>query len=128
MSIDKLNEDKLDEILRRTLRASLQTSPAYFTERVLRQIRAAEEQRILANVVWQERLALTGCIAVVIAGIAAAVTFTIIDGGFTSTIQLLIYKICQNIQTFSSQWQLYTVFGVVFVFAAYSLLDLLVSD
>ncbi len=128
MSIDRLNEDKLDEILRRTLRAPLQPSPAGFTEKVLKQIRAAEEQRILAKVVWQERLALAGCIAVAIAGIAAAVTFAIIDGGFTPTVQLLIYRISQTIQTFSSQWQLYTVFAGVFVFAGYGLIDLLVSD
>jgi hypothetical protein len=115
MSIDKLNEGKLDKILRRTLRAPLQ-------------IRAAEEQRILAKVVWQERLALAGCIAVAVAGIAAAVTFAVIDGGFTPTVQLLIYRISQNIQTFSSQWQLYTVFAGMFVFAGYSLIDLLVSD
>jgi ABC-type microcin C transport system permease subunit YejE len=128
MSIDKLNEDKLDEILRRTLRAPLPPGPANFTARVLKQIRAAEEQQILAKVVWQERLALAGCIAVAVAGIAAAVIFAAIDGGFTPTVQLLIYRISQNIQTFSSQWQLYTIFAGVFVFAGYSLIDLLVSD
>lgn len=128
MSIDKLNKDKLDGVLRRALRAPLQPSPADFTAKVLKRIRAAEEQRILARVVWQERFALAGCIAVAIAGIAAAVTFAIIDGGFTPTIQLLIYRISQTIQTFSSQWQLYTIFAGVFVFASYSLIDLLVSD
>jgi hypothetical protein len=128
MSVDKLNEDKLDEMLRRTLRAPLQPSPADFTERVLKQVRAAEEQRILARVVWQERLALAGCIAVAIAGIAAAVIFAAIDGGFTPTIQLLIYQTGQDIKTFSSQWQLYTVFAGVFVFTGYSLIDLLVSE
>jgi ABC-type microcin C transport system permease subunit YejE len=128
MSIDKLNENKLDKILRRTLRAPLQPSPADFTERVLKQIRTVEERRILAKVVWQERLALAGCIAVAVAGIAAAVTFAVIDGGFTPTVQLLIYRISENIQTFSSQWQLYTVFAGMFVFAGYSLIDLLVSD
>jgi hypothetical protein len=128
MSIDKLNENKLDEILRRTLRAPLQLSPADFTEKVLRQVRTVEEQRILANVVWQERLALAGCIAVAVAGIAAAVIFAIIDGGFTSTIQLLICRISQTMQTFSSQWQLYTIFAGVFIFASYSFIDLLVSD
>lgn len=128
MSADKLNEDKLDETLRRTLQASLQPSPDDFTERVLKQVRAVEEQRILARVVWQERLALAGCIAVAIAGIAATVIFAAIDGGFTPTVQLLIYQTGQAIKTFSGQWQLYTIFTGVFVFAGYSLIDLLVSE
>jgi hypothetical protein len=128
MSVDKLNEDKLDEMLRRTLQVSSQPSPADFTERVLKQVRAAGEQQILARVVWQERLALAGCIAVAIAGIAATVIFAIIDGGFTPTVQLFIYKIGLSIKTFSSQWQLYIVFAGVFAFTGYSIIDLLVSD
>jgi hypothetical protein len=117
MSADRLNEDKLDEMLRRTLQAS-----------VLKQVRAVEEQRILAKVVWQERLALAGCIAVAIAGIAAAAIFAAIDGGFTPTVQLLIYQTGQAVKTFSSQWQLYVLFAGVFVFTGYSLIDLLVSE
>ena len=130
MSVDKLNEDKLDEMLRRTLRAPSQPSPADFTKRVLKQVRAAEERRILARVAWQERLrlALAGCVAVAIAGIATAVIFTIIEGGFTPAVQLFIYNIGLSIKSFSSQWQLYVVFAGVFAFTGYSLIDLLVSD
>ena len=130
MSVDKLNEDKLNEMLRRTLRAPSQPSPADFTERVLKQVRAAEERRILARVAWQERLrlALAGCIAVAIAGIATAVIFTIIEGGFTPSVQLFIYNIGLSIKTFSGQWQLYIVFAGVFVFTSYSIIDLLASD
>jgi len=128
MPTDKLNEEKFDEMLRRTLRAPLQPGPADFTERVLKQVRAAEERRILAKAVWQERLAMAGCIAVAIAGIAAAAIFTAIDGGFTPTVQLFIYNIGLSIKTFSSQWQLYVVFAGVFAFTGYSIIDLLVSD
>jgi ABC-type microcin C transport system permease subunit YejE len=128
MSIDKLNDDRLDEILRRTLRAHLPPSSANFTEKVLKQIRAAEKQWILARIIWQERFALASCIAVAIAGIVAAVIFAAIDGGFTLTVQLLIYGISQTIQAFSSQWQLYTILAGVLVFVGYSLVDLLVGD
>jgi hypothetical protein len=128
MSTDKLNEEKFDEMLRRTLRASSQPSPVDFTDRVLKQLRAVEEQKILARVVWQERLALAGCIAVAIAGIAAAVIFAAIDGGFTPTVQLLIYQTGLAIKTFSSQWQLYAFCAGVFVLTGYSLIDLLVSE
>lgn len=128
MPTNKLNEDKFDEILKRTLQAPLQQSPVDFTEGVLKQLRETEEQRVLTKVVWQERLALGSCIAVAIAGIAAAVIFAIIDGRFTPTVQLFIYNIGLSIKTFSSQWQLYVVLAGVFVFASYGVIDLLVSD
>jgi hypothetical protein len=128
MSIDKLNEEKFDKMLRWTLQASSQPSPAYFTDRVLKQVRAVEEQKILARVVWQERLALAGCIAVAIAGIAAAVKFAAIDGGFTPTVQLLIYQTALAVKTFSSQWHLYAFCAGVFVLIGYGLIDLLVSE
>jgi hypothetical protein len=130
MSVDKLNEDKLDEMLRRTLQASPQPSPADFTERILKQVRAAEERQILTKVVWQERLrlALASCIAAVIAAIATAVIFTVIKGGFTPAVQLFIYNTGLSIKGFSSQWQLYIVFAGVFAFTGYSIINLLVSD
>ena len=54
MSVDK--EKQFDEMLGRALRQHSEAVPADFTERMLRQIDSAEEQRILARVVLQERV------------------------------------------------------------------------
>ena len=127
MSVDK--EDKFDEMLGRALRRSSEPVPADFTDRMLRQIRETEEQRILARVVLQERLALAGCIALGIIAIVVAAVFPGIATSFTKQMGSLSDKIPQAIEAISGKWQLYyTVFAGVFGFAVYSLLDLLVGD
>ena len=73
MPVDK--EDKFDEILGRALRRSSEPVPADFTDRMLRQIEEAEQQKILAQVVLQERLALAGCIVLGITTIVVAAVF-----------------------------------------------------
>ena len=76
MLADRLNkDDKFDEMLGRTLRSSSQAVPADFTQKMLNQIRQAEEQKILARVVLQERLALAGCIVFGAAAIVAVAAF-----------------------------------------------------
>lgn len=127
MSADK--EDKFDEMLRRGLRRHTEPVPSDFSERVLRQIREAEERRILARVVWEGRLALAGYIALGIIAIVAVVVFPDIAIIFTKQTGGFIDKIGPAITAISGKWQLYyTVFAVVFGFAVYSFMDLLVGE
>ena len=65
MSADKLNEDKFDDMLGRSLRRHIEPVPDNFTARISKQIKEAEQQRILARVGMQERLARGGWIALV---------------------------------------------------------------
>ncbi len=126
MAADK--EDKFDEMLGRTLREDSESVPVDFTERVLRQIRQAQEQRILARVVMQERLALAGCIALGIVAIAGAMVFPSIARGLTEQVVVFVNKISQAIEAVSCEWLFYAVFVGVFGFAVYALVDLLVGD
>ncbi len=137
MLADRLNiDDKFDKMLGRTLRSFSEPVPADFTERMLRRIRQAEEQKILARVVLQERLALAGCIVFGAAAIVAAAAFpdTIaavfqsIAGNFTARGGALVDRIPQTIETVRGQWQLYTVLTAMAGFAVYSLVDLLAGD
>ncbi len=137
MLADRLNkDDKFDEMLGRTLRLSSQAVPADFTRRMLGQIRQAEEQKILARVVLQERLALAGCFALGAAAIIALVAFpdnitavfNSIVGSFTAQSGTLVSRIPQSIETVRDQWQLYAVFAAMAGFAVYSLVDLLAGD
>ncbi len=137
MLADRLNkDDKFDEMLGRTLRSSSQAVPADFTQRMLSQIRQAEEKKILARVVLQERLALAGCFALGAAAIIAMVAFpdTItavfnsIVGSFTERGGALVNRIPQSVKTVRDQWQLYTVLAAMAGFAVYSLVDLLTGD
>ena len=136
MPTDKLSEDNFDRILGRAMRSSSEPVPADFTGRMLKRIREADERRILARVVLQERLALAGCIVLAAAAVAAVVVFpdAIAEvfrsaaGGFTEQGRALIDRIPQAIEAVQGQWQFYTVLTAVFGFAVYSLVGLLVGD
>ncbi len=137
MLADKLNkDDKFDRMLGRTLRSFSPSVPTDFTERMLGRIRQAEEQKILARVVLQERLALAGCIvfgAAAIVAVAAfpgaiAAVFQSAAGSFTERGGALVDRIPQTIETVRGQWQLYTVLAAMAGFAVYSLADLLAGD
>ena len=134
---DRLNpNNKFDEMLGRTLRSSSEPVPADFTARMIERIRQAEEQKILARVILQERLALAGSIVLGVAAVIAATAFpdaiaAIFDsiaGGFSQRGTLLADKIPQTIEALQGQWQLYTILAAVCGFGVYSLLNLLVSD
>ena len=126
-------EDKFDEMLGRALRRHSEPAPTDFSERILRRIKEAEEQRILARVVMEERLALAGCIVLGIITIAATVVFPDIAASFTGQMRAFIDKITQTIgavgiEAVSFEWQFYMVFAGVFGLAVYTLMDLLVAD
>jgi hypothetical protein len=73
MSAEK--REKFDKILYQALKRHSEPVPADFAGRMLRQIREAENRRILARVVMEERLALAGCIVLGIMAIVAVVVF-----------------------------------------------------
>ena len=131
MTADK--EDKFDEMLGRALRRHSEPVPADFSERILRRIKEAEEQKILAQVVMEERLALASCIILGIISIAATVVFPDIAASFTGQMKTFIDKITQTIgvvgiEAIGFEWQFYMVFAGVFGLAVYTLMDLLVAD
>ena len=134
---DRLDpNDRFDEMLGRTLRSPSEAVPADFTARMLKRIRQAEEQRILARVILQERLALAGSIVLGVAAVVAAAAFpdviaavlNSIADSFSQRGTLLADKAPQTLEVFQGQWQLYTILAAVCGFAVYSLLNLLVSD
>jgi len=137
MLADRINkDDKFDEMLGRTLRSSSQAVPADFTQRMLKQIRQAEEQKILARVVLQERLALAGCFALGAAAIIAMAVFSdtitavfhSIVGSYTTQSTTIVSRILGSINTVRDQWQLCIFLASMAGFAVYSLVDLLVGD
>jgi hypothetical protein len=76
MLADKFNaDDKFGAMLAQNLRLSSEPAPEDFTEKMLRQIRQSEEQKILAHAVRKERLALAGCIILGAAAVIGVVIF-----------------------------------------------------
>ncbi|HUW18586.1 MAG TPA: hypothetical protein VMW16_04725 [Sedimentisphaerales bacterium] len=128
MSADKQNANCFDAGLKCALKSHSEPAPLDFTEKVLRQIRQSQEQKILARVVVQERLALTGCIILAIVFIVLTVALPGVAAGLTLQAETLSYKIDHALQTVGSRWQLCITFMAAFVFAVYYLVDSLVAD
>ena len=134
----KLNDKKFDEMLGQSLRRHSEPVPADFTGRMLKQIEEAEQQRILARVVWQERLSLAGCI---IFGVLAAVGAMVFPGRIGGILRSIAANLTERgsayidgvsksvpIDAVRSEWQLYIILALVLGFAAYFVLDMLVGD
>ena len=144
MSVDRLDKDlsavrladKFDRMLLQALQRHTESVPAGFTARLLGQIKQAQEQKILARVVLQERLALAACIAlagtVVVLGSlfpdVVVTAFRSIADGVTARGETLIEEIPQTIKALGEQWRLYTILGAALAFSIYSLVELLVGD
>ena len=128
MSIDKSNEDKFEQVIRRGLRGYSEPVPADFTEKILMQIRGAEERKLLARVILQERLALVGCIVLGVVMAVAAVVWGGTVATFAGEINVIIAKIIQSGKSAGGNWQVYAVFAGVFAFVVYGFVDLLAGD
>jgi hypothetical protein len=136
MSMNRPDQDKFERILGQALRRHSEPVPADFTDMMLTRIRQAEERRILAHIVFQQKLALAGCIAlggiITVVAVAfpniAAAAIRGIAASLTEQGGALVDGIPQAIRAFGGDWQFYTILGAVCVFAAYSLVELLVGD
>jgi len=136
MPANRLNEDNFDRMLGQALRSFSQPVPGDFTEKTLIRLRKAEQQRILARVVLQERLALAGCIVLAAALCTSVVLFPDVileafeafTAGVTMRGRLFVETVPQAIETVWGQWQLYAILAGVFGFAMYSLAGLLLGD
>lgn len=136
MPTDRLNRRDFDEMLGRALRSSSQPVPADFTEKMLKRIRQSEEQKVLARVVLQERLALAGCIALVAAAVLAGLVFPDnaaeflhrAAGAFTQQGRDFVDGIPQTIEAIRGQWQWCLALGAAAVLAFYSLAGLWLGE
>ncbi|OHB54652.1 MAG: hypothetical protein A2173_06270 [Planctomycetes bacterium RBG_13_44_8b] len=134
MSMDKFY-DRFDfepNGLTRALQRHRESVPADFTARVLRRLRQAQVQKILARVVLQKRLALAGCVIFsCIAVVAVRVFPEIAEVILRSIAKIVTYKgeiladrIPQTIRAFGSNWQSYTILALALGFAAYNIIEL----
>jgi len=136
MPPDKLNEENFDHMLSQALQRHEEPVPPAFTDMMLRRVKQAEQQRILAHVVLQERLALAACIALASAIIIVAVAFpgTAIGAlrGVAADLagqgQAFVSRFGQAAEIFSGDWRFYAILASVLGFAVYSLVELFVGD
>jgi hypothetical protein len=136
MPTGRLNEDRFDRLLAGALQKHSEPVPADFTERMLSAIQRAEQRRILAGIVFQQRLALAASIVLGACAVLAAVffpaatteVFRSITGSAMERAGMWFGKIPQTIETIRNQWQSYAVLTAVFGFAIYSLVELFAGN
>ena len=117
-------ERKFDELVSQRLRDYTPTVPSDFTKRMMRRIREVEEQRILARVVIEERLALAGCILLAVVAILTAAIFPEAVTGLSGHIETFVGKVYQMLEAAG----FFAVFTAMIVFVVYSLVELLVDE
>jgi len=131
---DKL-KDRFDfppDGLTRALQRHHEPVPADFTDKVLIKLRQAQEQKILARVVLQERLALAGCVIFSCIAILATTVFPEITEVIFQSIAKIVTqqgegladRIPQTIIAFSADWQTYMILVGGIGLAVYSLIEL----
>ena len=136
MPANNRNKDKFDEMLGAAMRRHREAVPGDFTERMLEQVRELQARRVLAQVVLQERLALSASIVFGGLAILGAVFFPArivavlrsIGASLAGYGGGLAGKIPQAIDVVGVQWQFYTVLAVVLAFAVCCLMGLVFSD
>jgi len=123
------HEDGFDKMLKGALRKHIVPVPGDFADKVLKQARALDEQKILAKVVLQERLALAACITVPLAAMVVLLFFPQITATTWAGLKSMFYGIAKQIALMPHyNWQFGAVLVAVIGFAAYSVLDLLFAD
>jgi len=136
MSAKSKNEDAFDEMLAATLQRHSEVVPANFTQRMLQQVREAEERRILLQVVLQERLALAMSIVLGAVAVIGAVFFPqrilvilrSIGASLAGYGGRVVGQVPHATEVFGGEWQFYTVLAVILAFVVYCLMDLLFGD
>ena len=121
-------EDNFDKTLAKALKSHTGPVPYNFTEQVLEQIRREHEQKVLARVVLQERLALAGCIVLGVIMIVVRVTSADVAVDFTELMRTSINKANETAALIISQWQSIAAFMVAMGFILYSFIRLRVVD
>ena len=129
MSADKSrHEDKFGEMLKGALRSHTEPVRDGFADDVLKSVRTVQEQKILSKVVLQERLALAGCIVLVILSIITIPVFSQAAEMSIAGLHNLRSIIIKSAPAIKSQWQLWIVFASAIGYAAYNILDMFLAD
>jgi hypothetical protein len=130
MSDDRLRQDdKFDKMLRGALRARSQPVRSDFADKVLKQVQTLDEQKILAKVILQERLALAVCIIVPVVAAAAIFAYPQILATGWIGLKSMFYSVAKQIALMPKcNWQFWAVIVAAIGFAGYSVFDLLFAD
>jgi hypothetical protein len=127
--MDKLNEEKFDALLKRSLQNHKVSVPDGFTENVLESVRQAEQQEILQRVILEEKLTLTACITLTVLALIAAMALPLLGGNVSRLTEIFTGKINEGVGfVLGGQKLYYVIFAAIFIYIVYALMELLEGD
>jgi hypothetical protein len=121
-------EDAFDKMLRCGLKKHTEPDRPDFKERLLRQIETRRQQKILAEIVFEERLALAGCIILPLAAVAVFLFFPEIPHAVSSWTQNLFTISRQTISDYVPKIQLWHAFIIIAGIAIYYVFDFVTEE
>ncbi len=71
------NADNFDGLLAGALQKHTEHTRPGFTDKILKQVDVIEQQKLLAKIVMQERIALTGCVTLAISFVSILISITL---------------------------------------------------
>ena len=123
---DKSN-DRLDRTLKTALRNHKLPQRADFAENMLAKLTEQQQQKILARVILQERLALAGLILIPIAAVIMIFVFPEVLIGLSAWLGIQCEVIWQDVLTSTELWQLWTVGLLAIGAAVYGIIDMMLA-
>ncbi len=128
MKANKLEEDRIDSILRRALPKQQPLVPEGFSVKVLAQLRAQKERQILAKAILAKRAALAGCMLVLGAFVFLMFLLPEFLADFGQSIGRLGDVLCWAQEGWGGVLVSLTALLAVFLYSLYNLVDSLVSE
>ena len=113
------NADNLDGLLADALQKHTEPARPGFTDKILKQVDVIEQQKLLAKIIMQERLALTGCVTLAISFISTLIFF----GKDFAKILTNALQIAQNTTLPAPNWEMILVVSVTIVSVIYAFAD-----
>jgi len=125
---NKQDEREFDLMLKKALKGHQELPRREFSEKLITQIRTAEQQNALRKVIWQERLLLTGFILFPVAAIAIFLMYPAIVLTPVRLFEELTPLINMGVENFVKQWQLCLCYAIAAASAIYAAYEILPRD
>ncbi len=113
------SEDKFDRMLAEALQKHTEPVRPDFTKKILKQVDQLDQQKLLARIVMQERIALSGCTALAISLISILIFF----GKDFAKLLTAALQTARNTAIPSPNWELILVVSVAIVSIVYAFSD-----
>ncbi len=113
------NADNLGALLAGALQKHTEPARPGFTDKILKQVDVLEQQKLLAKIIMQERLALAGCVTLAISFVSILFFF----GKDFARILTKALQTAQNTTLPSPDWELILVVSVTIVSVIYAFAD-----